>query len=220
MHSFFRMDGPLFMFLNKAGNIILASLLWLVGCVPVVTIGVSTSALYYCVTKSIRSERGYVWSEFWTAYKGCLKRGGICTLFYLAILLILWLDSAYAQTFSGVLGVCMQSVYLLLFIFIIIYGIYLFPMLSRFSLPLKQTLKMVLVSVFKYLPYTIGCCLIMIVLGIVAVRLPLLAVLSFPGLSCFLLSFLLEPVMREYIPEPETEEEKNIWYYQLVKNKK
>ena len=64
MGQLFSTDGIIYRFLNKTGNIILATILWLAGCIPVVTIGASTAAFYYVMVKSVRKDVGYVHSEF------------------------------------------------------------------------------------------------------------------------------------------------------------
>ena len=85
MEQLFSTDGMIYRFLNKTGNIILATLLWLVGCIPVVTIGTSTAALYYTVVKSVRKDVGYVHSEFWRGYKLTFKQGVAATVLLLVL---------------------------------------------------------------------------------------------------------------------------------------
>lgn len=219
MSSFFRFDGPLVTVLNKAGNIILASILWLLGCIPVLTIGVSTSALYYCVVKAIRAERGYVAAEFWAAYRHCFKKGVMFTGAYLLLFLILWLDYRYTGQKNTLQGLALQGVYCLLALFLAETAVYLFPMLSRFELPAKQLVKMAVVSVFKYLPYTLGCNVILAVLLAAAGYLPLLALFAFAGAGCLGVSYLMEPVLLAFMPEPEGSGEEQMWYYSLAKKK-
>lgn len=219
MSSFFRFDGPLVTALNKIGNIILASILWLLGCIPVLTIGASTSALYYCVVKSIRAERGYVAAEFWSAYKHCLKKGIVFTGIYLILFLVLWLDYRYTGQKATLQGLALQGVYCLLALFLAETAIYLFPMLSRFALPGKQLVKMAVVSVFKYLPCTLGCNVILAVMFVAAGYLPLLALFAFAGTGCFAVSYLMEPVLLAFMPEPEDSKEEQMWYYSLSRKK-
>ena len=64
MGQLFSTDGIVYRFMTTTGNIILATILWIIGCIPVVTIGTSTAALYYTVVKSVRKDVGYVHSEF------------------------------------------------------------------------------------------------------------------------------------------------------------
>ena len=46
MRSIFDMDSPVMQAMNKLGSMIWISLLWLLCCLPAVTIGASTAALY------------------------------------------------------------------------------------------------------------------------------------------------------------------------------
>ena len=220
MYSFFRFDGPLVAILNKIGNIILASILWLLGCIPIVTVGVSSTALYYSMVKAVRADRGYVLQEYWTAYKKSLKKGILLSVGYLLGFLLLYVDYRYAGNKNNLQGLVFQGIYGVVALFLVEVAIYLFPMLSRFDLPVKQLLKMAVFSVFKYLPYTIGCNVILLLLCLVSYYLPLLGIFAFAGLGCYLLSFLVEPVLRVFMPEPETEEEAQAWYYSLTRTKK
>ena len=63
MGGIFSLDGPLMQLLNKLADLLTLSILWLLGCLPIVTIGASTTALYYAVMKMIRGE-GRVSSNF------------------------------------------------------------------------------------------------------------------------------------------------------------
>lgn len=55
--------------LSKLFDIGWLSLIYVVFCVPLVTIGAATTSLYYVSAKVLRKDRGYVWSEFWHSFK-------------------------------------------------------------------------------------------------------------------------------------------------------
>ena len=44
------LNSPFFRLITNIGNLILVSILWIIGCIPIVTIGASTAAfiLYLC----------------------------------------------------------------------------------------------------------------------------------------------------------------------------
>ena len=92
MNQLFSTDGVIYRFLTVTGNIIIATVLWLIGCIPVVTIGTSTAALYYTIVKSVRKEVGYVHAEFWRGYKLNLKKGAAATAALLALGLLLGME--------------------------------------------------------------------------------------------------------------------------------
>ena len=68
-------DGPLMGFLNKTGQLIALSVLWLLSCLPVVTIPAATTALYYAVCKTVRHDRGSAVQEYRRSFRVNLLRG-------------------------------------------------------------------------------------------------------------------------------------------------
>ena len=79
MNKIFGPDTVFFRGMNQVGNVIAVTLMWLVGCIPIVTIGTSTTAMYYTMVKSVRHGEGYVTKEFLGAYKRNLKNGILLT---------------------------------------------------------------------------------------------------------------------------------------------
>ena len=51
MNDFFDLDAPLFRFLTRVADMVILSLLWLIGSLPLFTLGISSTALYYAVNK-------------------------------------------------------------------------------------------------------------------------------------------------------------------------
>ena len=89
MVSFFNLEGGFFTGMGKIFDVMFVSLLWVICCIPIVTIGPATTALYYCVVKSIRRERGYISKEFFHAFKVNLKQGLIAGIIVTALAFIL-----------------------------------------------------------------------------------------------------------------------------------
>jgi len=57
MNDFFDLDAPLFRFLTRVADMVILSLLWLIGSLPLFTLGISSTALYYAVNKSLIENR-------------------------------------------------------------------------------------------------------------------------------------------------------------------
>ena len=51
MGEIFGLDGGIMKFLSKVSDICIISILWLICCLPIVTIGASTTAAYYTMVK-------------------------------------------------------------------------------------------------------------------------------------------------------------------------
>jgi len=70
MKRAFSMDNPIFVFIGKAVDVIFLGILWLVLCLPIVTAGPASAALYYVMIKNVRRERGMLFKEFFGAFRG------------------------------------------------------------------------------------------------------------------------------------------------------
>ncbi|MBE5961585.1 MAG: DUF624 domain-containing protein, partial [Lachnospiraceae bacterium] len=75
----FQSDGPILNVTNKVGQIVTLTFLWIIGCIPILTIGASTTAFYYSMIKTVRMERGYPTKEFFSAFRRNMKNGILFT---------------------------------------------------------------------------------------------------------------------------------------------
>ncbi len=82
MNDFFDLDAPLFRFLTRVADMVILSLLWLIGSLPLFTLGISSTALYYAVNKSLIENRGTVSEEFCRACRRSFRQA---TLSFLAL---------------------------------------------------------------------------------------------------------------------------------------
>ena len=65
----FRGDSAYTQIMTKIFNIFWLSILWLLCCIPVITIGASTIALYYVMLKLVKDEETTVTREFFHSFK-------------------------------------------------------------------------------------------------------------------------------------------------------
>lgn len=74
MGQIFSPDSPTVRFLTRVSELIALNLLWLVCCIPVFTIGTSTTALYYVARKLVNREDPAVIRTFLAAFKSNFRR--------------------------------------------------------------------------------------------------------------------------------------------------
>jgi uncharacterized membrane protein YesL len=203
--------------MSKACDVIVLSLVWIVLCIPIVTIGPSNTAMYYAVVKVIRRERGYLLREFFKSFKLNFKKGliigVILTLFYIALgfdLMWAWGNLKNGETKGSIL----MGVFAAVAILVVCFSLYVFPILSRFEMTIKQLVRASIFMAIRHLPSTIAM-LVFTAAGFLAVY--ILPVLFFiiPGAIVLLNSLLMERIFKKYMPKSETEEEntsKDEWY--------
>ena len=131
--------NPLMDFVNTLCNFVALNLVFLVSCLPVVTIGAALSSLYYVTIKEAREEYGYLVRVYLRELKSNLKNGTIAFAILAVVGAVLLFNISFwfsmGTTFSAIVGGVMLAVmiaWLLTFH-------YTFPLIGRFvNTPLKS----------------------------------------------------------------------------------
>ena len=215
MGGFFNINSPFFRIMSKVFDIFALSIIWVLCCIPVVTIGPATTALYYAVVKSLRRNRSYATKEFFHAFKTNLKQGMIVGVFLLVLTFILMVNVEYAKQLGTTFGTYLRYFYIALLVAVLVVSIYVFPVLSRFTVTFKNLLKISLFFAIRHLLTTIVSVLILGA-SIFLVEFTLLIGLVFvPAVCALLQSFMMENVLKRYIPDAQKDEAegpKDEWY--------
>lgn len=217
MGRFFSYDSKLMQFLGKIADCIMLNIAWLICCIPIVTIGASTTAFYYTVTKVIRNERGYLWPEFWRSFKSNFKQSTIVWLIMLAIFVLAYFDIFYAYILitAGTLPKILFWFLVVLFILIGMWMTYLLPYIARFQNTTGQILRNSAIIMIRNILWSIQNFVIFVAAVILILMIPILLVILPVG--CMVLtSMSLERVFRKYMtPEDlELEDKRNGNYYE------
>lgn len=206
MDRLFNVNNPLMRALSKLFDIGWLSLIYVVFCVPLVTIGAATTSLYYVSAKVLRKDRGYVWSEFWHSFKLNFKPATLMWLIFAAIYGLLYFNLTTFNTSNAAGGYLVGAYIALAFIVTCVAG-YAFCLLSRFNMNVRGILRYALYMSFRHFLHTL-CFLVILFaagFGIYAgfrVQLPIL-LLFVPGLGSFLYTFPMEHLLKKYMPKQE-----------------
>lgn len=188
--------------MSRITDYIFLSMFWILCCIPVMTIGASTAALYDASYRAFRLNERNSWQRFFAVFRRNWKVGIMpTTVFLLAGWLLLkaviglW-NLAVAGTMSWLLFSALA------FVAVVLLGVLsvLFPVLSRFENSFAGLLKNTVLLALANLPRTA-------ILGMVnAVTLFLCArvvipVFFLPSLAAALGSWLIEPMFKPYMNE-------------------
>ena len=142
MDRFFNADNKVFQALGSLMDCMIISALWLLMCIPVFTIGTSTTAMYTTVHKVIRRQQGYVWNTFWDSFKENFKLTTKLWLIILAIIIVLTADIyvTHQALVEGLSWGIFAPFFVILMILVILWEVYIFAYSARFEQTLKATL--------------------------------------------------------------------------------
>ena len=113
------------------------NVMWLICCLPIVTIGASTTALYYTSFKIAKDEGSYITTMFFRSFKQNFKQATIIWLIMLVAGLVIVADAILLYrlraTSTGTIAVIWTLLLACIFACMIVYAIvlaYIFPLLS------------------------------------------------------------------------------------------
>ena len=141
MNSLFNFNNPLMRFLSRILDILYLNLLFLLCCLPIITIGPSFSALYYCLLKILRDQDSSITTMFFHSFKTNLKQGISLTLFFIGVVLILLLNIYLCTQLDGELFEYIKIFIYVIFVCFIGIISYAFPFLAQFDNSLKNIIK-------------------------------------------------------------------------------
>lgn len=201
----FSLDSPVIRFLSKTADIILLNALFLVCCIPVVTVGASLTALYTVTLKMTENEESYLIKSFFISF---FKNFRQSTFVWCVLLLIsgiavfdFFTVPAVLPYIGGALHILLGAVILLC----LLTTVYIFPCIARYEDSLKIIVKNSFLIGAANLPMTFVLFLLLPLTVIVSFCFGLSASCLFFtlfgfSLNAFASSFLLRKIFAKYEP--------------------
>ena len=154
MKHIFSLDGKLFLFLNRLADLLLLNILWLITSIPLLTIGASTTALYYVTLKCVRNEENYIVRSFFRSFRQNFRQATIIWTGLLLSGIFLVYDYHICRQIATFTSSLIQNILVILGIFLIMLGCYVFPVLSYFENTIQRTLINAALMSIAYLFHT------------------------------------------------------------------
>jgi len=155
MNEFFNPDNIAMRALTKFCDFIALNFLFIISCIPIITIGTALTSLYSVTLKMTNNTEAYIAKGYWKAFKANFKQS---TLLWIPILLagIFFGVDLYVVLF--VIGEQFKLLQIPIWIFLFLlfslvtYG---FPIIAKFESPTKDVIKNSLLISIANIPNTI-----------------------------------------------------------------
>lgn len=201
--------------LTRMTELMWLSLLWIIACLPIVSIGAACAAAYYAATKSLRHDRSTIAACFWYSFKQNLKQGISLTIVFAAIsTLIAFYRNSFAfleQETSPIGSVVFGALLITIVIIFASIFVWIFPRLSRFHNKTDAQITLAFFTAVRHIIRTLALCLWMaLCVALIFLSIPFAFIL--PGLYFYISSFLIEPVLRKEALERQDPDSSDTWY--------
>ena len=221
MEKFLNSDNGVMRALSKIFDMGFLTLIYLVFCIPIVTIGAATTSLYYVSAKVIRHNRSYVWREFWSSFKTNFVQSTIVWVVTAILMVLLFFNLRIVDVSGEAKGGYLIGAYLAILFVMLCVSCYVYPIISRFGTRLSQILRLSLYCAFRHFLHTIvllailAASVALIYLGMITNV--ILVFIFVPGLTGFVYTYPMEHIMKKYMPKEEAKytadgEEIVAWY--------
>lgn len=198
MGEFFNLDNPVWRFIGKLCDLIVLSFIWFIFSIPVITIGPSTTALYYVLMRLVKDEEGYLIKDFLRSFKQNFKQSTIIWIILLIIGIILFIDIFWYKNIHSTIGLFMYYLSLILFFIYSMIFLYIFPLVAKFENTSKNLFKFALFMSIKHFSWTVLMFIIAFLIIISSCYFPPL-ILLLPGLIAFMNSYIFSHIFGIYI---------------------
>lgn len=144
-------DSAFIQALSRIGDLIFLNLLYLLTCLPIITIGAATTALYsVCFRLGTDREAGLL-HTYLHAFRQNFKQSTLvwipALLLFADFIFVIWLSLSH----SG-LSIYLSLLGIIMFIWIVTFFEYIFPLISQFDNKLRLVLRNALILSLGYLP--------------------------------------------------------------------
>lgn len=200
MNKLFDLDNPMWSFFSKLVDAFWLSILWTITSIPIVTIGTSTSAMYYVFLKLHDDKLVHVTREYFKAFKADFVKATKVWIPLLLLMIIGMCDVYITYYYGGQFGKISQALFICMLLFLIIFSIYVFPLIGRFENTIKQTVKNAMLMPIKHFGFTLFIIFIVFSVVMLAVVFPPIT-LFLPGVMGFAISLPMYRIFDKYTPK-------------------
>lgn len=201
MGRLFNLDNPVWRFVGKLADAVLLNIIWAVFSIPVITIGASTTALYYVSMKVVQDREGTsLLRDFWKSFKLNFKQATIIWIICLVLIAVLGIDIYYYWGIETQIGSAIAMVFVVLSLLLVMTLHYIFAVQAKFDNPIKKTFMYAALLPLRYIWFTVPM-LIISALMLAAVYLYFPAILFGYGTVAFFHSYFLIKIFDRYASE-------------------
>lgn len=198
MKNLLNPEGKLILICTRIAYSAYLNVLWFLCCLPVVTAGASTTALFYVTLKLAKDEEGNVTQSFFRAFRQNFRKATMIWLILLAGGIILALDGYvfYHMHSENALWAVGTAIFLVALAAYAIILMYIFPLLARFENTVKAMFLNSIMLGMRFLLCTVLMAAIYFAMAFVVVNIFTPAIIFGEGLCALLCSHFLANILK------------------------
>ncbi|MZK52066.1 YesL family protein [Clostridium beijerinckii] len=194
--------------MNKLADLVLLNILFIVGCLPIFTIGASLSALYYVSLKLSSNSCSSIMKSFFKSFIENFKQASIIQLLIMSVYSILVAIYLFLSASEFELKNIFIIAFIIIAILLFFIIVYIFPLISRFHNSIAVCIKNAFIISITNLKYTLLIVIIYVLPFSIMFQFPkyilvILTAMIIFGFSVisYMCSFIFSKIFNKYITD-------------------
>ena len=205
MRNLFNLDNPFVQFLARVGDLIIVNVLFLVCCLPVVTVGASLAAMQKVTQAMALDEDNGIVKTFFRGFRENFKQATLLWLMMLVFGVSMLCNYLLITGFiAGTLATVLKCVLVVFSVLVLVMAVYMFPLMARYQNSLREHAANALILAVVKLPRTVALlvlCALPVVIAVISIQTFLQTLIFWLavgfGFVSYMSSILLKPVFAE-----------------------
>ena len=199
MGKVFSYDSPVWKFMGRLIDFAYLTLLWVVTSLPVITIGASTTTVYYITLKMVEDQEEYLTRMYFRNFIRFFKEATAVWLMVLVAGAVLAGDFYICVQIKSPAAAALMSAFAVIALVYVITVLYLFPVVARINQSPAGYIKAAFFLAIRYFGWTVLMLVIFLCIATIGVfgfwPLLLLSV----GLTAYLQSLILRQIFLQFL---------------------
>ena len=166
-------NGPFYRWLEKFTNYFLLNLLWILSCLPIVTIFPATAAMFGVVRKWEQKEEVGIFKSFYSLFKENFLRSFLFGIVWFSLSFLFYFNISVSLQMSGILKFIMVPILAFFCLLFIMTSVFLFPVMVHYKMRWLSLIKNAFLFSVTQIKVTILCGLVLLVSAVMSYILPI-----------------------------------------------
>lgn len=199
MKRLFSVDGIIYRIMTILYQLIMLNLMWCIASIPLITVGASTTALFYVIGKIVRKEEVHEFGDYIKSFKENFKQATCIWLILCTAYLMIFANLSFLERYDRLRGL-MLAVQLPVLIQVVIVTVFVFPVLSRYESNTIGIIKASWILGIKHIFSFIASIAIIAAVIILSRAVPALFLMIFTSLTALSIYMIVSRIFEKYRP--------------------
>jgi uncharacterized membrane protein YesL len=149
------LNNKFYEFFNRMANLFILSLLWLIACIPIITIFPATASMYSVIRQWKLYEETSVFKPFLKYFKFHFKKSLLFEIIWVLVSSILLFDFVIIFQYNSEWFIPIKILLFVIAFFFLFINTFLFPIIVQYDLKFWDIIKNIFIISIAYFPTTL-----------------------------------------------------------------